>query len=699
MASAHAAHTQDALRHTADFAEVVLLSLGSLGAGALAGIAVAALGRKRGLAWTWGLLPLGPAALVLFSVGLLRIPFVVGGPLASLIAGFAIGAFGWAVHLQLEDRRSGADREIEAPRRRRPLDGARRRVAERRARAGTFLSGEIPVGRTRRGELIGVPRGSAESGAHVLIPGATGAGKTTSLGALLVEYVVRSGFGAVVIEAKNDGALHDAAAAAASARGVPFRLIAPDGPCGYDPLAEGTVDERSERLVAAQTWGSEDADFYRQAASPFLRLVLRALDAASVQATLPAVAERCDPDELENLACTLRAPELVEEILRANGALRADECRAIAGLRARLRNLASSEFARAWLDPEREGVESVELGAAIKRREVVYFRLDTDRTGNVGRAIAQTVLLDLGAVASSMMGAGVGTFVAIDEFGALEAPALDRLYTRARAAGFSVALGTQTLADLRAAGPAVRERIGATAAAIICHRLGGQEDAEWVAQAIGTLATWERTTQTNGLGAATAEGTRTRGYRFEVNPSELQRLGTGEALVARLGDASAARSARVAVVAPWQRLPRGPELIQKDGPSRADRRNTKMTVAMPATLTRDPKLIRQGETLVCEMRVAELNNGGPPLYIDVAAFGSRAEACAQFLRKGRHVFIDGRLRFKEWRGKDEKTHHDYSIVADRVTFLPGGPRSDEDGAQESSLAGEELDPELLKSVG
>jgi hypothetical protein len=555
MDTAHAAQTPDALSHAADFAEVAIVSLGCLCLAALGGIAVAAIGRRQGFAWTWGLVPLGPTAALLAAVGLSDIPFSVCGPLVSLTGGFAIGVFGWAAHRQLEDRRSGADREIEASRRRRPLDGVRRRAAERRSRRAALFSREIPIGRTRRGVLVGVPRGSAESGAHVLIPGATGAGKTTSLAALLVEYVVRSRFGAVVLEAKNDSALRLVCERAAAVNGVPFRLIAPSGPCGYDPLAEGTVDERSERLLAAQAWGSEDADFYRQASSPFLRLVLRALDASEEPATLATVAERCDPDELENLACKLDAPELVGEILRAGGALRADERRAIAGLRARLRNLASSEFARAWLDPERPGVRTVGLRAAIERREVAYFRLDTDRTGNVGRAIAQMALLDLGAVASSMMGCGVGTFVAIDEFGALEAPALDRLYTRGRAAGFSVALGTQTLADLRAAGPAVRERIGATAAAIICHRIGGQEDAEWVAQAIGTLPTWETTTRTNRLGVATEEGTRTRGYRFEVNPSELQRLEPGEAVVARLGDAAASRSARVRVVPSWQRLP------------------------------------------------------------------------------------------------------------------------------------------------
>jgi hypothetical protein len=357
-----------------------------------------------------------------------------------------------------------------------------------------------------------------------------------------------------VLAPKSDGAICAAARSAAAARDVSFRLISPEGPCGYDPLADGDVDERSERLIAAQGWGSADAEFYRQAASPFLRLVLRALEAAGKPLTLAAVARGCDPDELGSLAVEAKSAELGEEVTAELEAMRADERRAVAGLHARLRNLASSEFARAWLDPGRQGLHAVELRKAIERREVVYFRLDTDRTGNVGRAIAQMVLLDLGAVASAMMGAGIGTFVAIDEYGALEAPALERLFARGRAAGFSVAVGTQTLADMRAAGPAVRERAGATVSAVVCHRLGGQADAEWVSQLIGTVPTWETTIRTNRWGRPTEEGTRTRGYRFEVNPAELQRLDAGEAYVARLDQTGRRRSAKAHIVPAWERL-------------------------------------------------------------------------------------------------------------------------------------------------
>jgi hypothetical protein len=438
--------------------------------------------------------------------------------------------------------------------RRRPLDLARARFAERPSRRQTLLAAETPIGRAAAGELVSVARGDPRSGRHVLVPGATGAGKTTTLGALLVDHVARAGHGAVVIEAKNDAALLASARAAAEASRSTFRLFSPEGPSAYDPLAHGSVDERSERLVAVEDWGSADADFYRQAASPFLRAVIRTLDAGAAPTTLAAVAEACRPDGLVNVAAEAGDPDLLDEARRLVTTIGPDQVRAVAGLHARLANLASSDLAREWLDP---GVhpDALALRTSIERREVVYLRLDTDRTGNVGRSLAQMALLDLGAAASALMDRGVGTFVCVDEFGALEASALERLFARGRAAGFSVALGTQTLADLAAAGPAVRERVGATVSAVICHRIGEQADAEWIAQLIGTVPAWETTIRTEGHFRHTKEGTRTRGHRFEVNPSELQRLGTGEAYVARLDSAAGHRARRVRVVPPWRRLP------------------------------------------------------------------------------------------------------------------------------------------------
>jgi hypothetical protein len=520
-------------------------------AGAMLGLCAALLARRRDLAWAWA-----PTALVL-AVPAATVAAALDRPLALPVGGLLLAAAttatGWGLNAHLEDIRIGGDRESAARVRRRPTDRLRARLAEGGDRGASVVADQIPVGRTTAGELVAIGRGDARSGRHVLVPGATGAGKTTTLGAMLVDHVVRAGHGAVVIEAKNDAALLDSARVAAGARGARFRLFSPAGPATYDPLAHGSVDERSERLIAVEDWGSADADFYRQAASPFLRTVIRVLDAGEGPTTLPAVAGACSPDGLVNAAAASGDPDLLAEARELVTVIQPDQVRAVAGLHARLANLASSDLARDWLDPTKGG-DSFDLPTAIATREVVYLRLDTDRTGNVGRSLAQMALLDLGAAASASMGEGIGTFVCVDEFGALEASALERLFARGRAAGFSVALGTQTLADLAAAGPAVRERIAATVSALICHRIGEQADAEWIAQLIGAVPTWQTTIRTEGHSRHTKEGTRTRGYRFDVNPSELQRLGPGEAYVARLDRDDTRRARRVRVVPPWRRL-------------------------------------------------------------------------------------------------------------------------------------------------
>jgi hypothetical protein len=544
--------SRSALDHSLSAAELAAAGSAALFFGGLLGACGALYIRRRQLTWTWAVLTLAlpPFPVAVFFAGLIGAKGLVVALVAALAAPMA--ALGLGLYLRIEDRRAGGDRDAARARRRGLMDGMRRRRAERGARGRSSVAGGLPVGRTGRGELAMVERGSASSGSHVLIPGATGAGKTTSLAALLVDYVARSGFGAIVLEAKADATLLSAARSSARSRGVRFWMLSPQGPASYDPLAHGSVDERSERLIAVEGRRSADGDFYRQAASPFLRMVIRSLDSSGRRATLSSVAEYCALDRLENLSVELEDQALTEEITATIEGLGADQRRAISGLGARLANLASSDFAREWLEPGRPG--GFDLRRVVEDRDVAYFRFDTDRTGTVGRAVAQMVLLDLGAAASELMGRGVGTFVAIDEFGALEAPALDRLYARGRAAGFSVAVGTQTLADLRAAGPAVRERIGATVSSIVCHRIGEQADAEWVAQLIGAVPAWQSTIRTNGLGLPTAEGTRTRGYRYEVNPSELQRLAQGDVFVARLDQAGSVRALRARVVPPWQRL-------------------------------------------------------------------------------------------------------------------------------------------------
>jgi single-strand DNA-binding protein len=55
----------------------------------------------------------------------------------------------------------------------------------------------------------------------------------------------------------------------------------------------------------------------------------------------------------------------------------------------------------------------------------------------------------------------------------------------------------------------------------------------------------------------------------------------------------------------------------------------------------------------------------------VVAWGRTAELCAQYLNKGRSVYIEGRIQTREWEDKDGQKRRTTEIVANTVQFLGG----------------------------
>jgi single-strand DNA-binding protein len=104
-------------------------------------------------------------------------------------------------------------------------------------------------------------------------------------------------------------------------------------------------------------------------------------------------------------------------------------------------------------------------------------------------------------------------------------------------------------------------------------------------------------------------------------------------------------------------------------------------VIITGNLTRDPELraIPDSNTSVCSLRIAcnsrRRNAQGVwedvPNYFDVSVWGPQGENCEKFLRKGRGVAIDGRLRWREFTDRDGNKRQAVDIVADSVQFLGG----------------------------
>jgi single-strand DNA-binding protein len=57
----------------------------------------------------------------------------------------------------------------------------------------------------------------------------------------------------------------------------------------------------------------------------------------------------------------------------------------------------------------------------------------------------------------------------------------------------------------------------------------------------------------------------------------------------------------------------------------------------------------------------------------IVAWGRTAELCAQYLSKGRTVYVEGRLQTREWEDREGQKRRTTEITAQTVQFL-GGPK-------------------------
>ena len=110
-------------------------------------------------------------------------------------------------------------------------------------------------------------------------------------------------------------------------------------------------------------------------------------------------------------------------------------------------------------------------------------------------------------------------------------------------------------------------------------------------------------------------------------------------------------------------------------------------VTLMGNLTRDPQLKHlPTNTTVAEFGLAmnrrfKTTSGEDReevCFIDCSAFGKQAEVIGQYCRKGKPLFVEGRLKYDQW---DDKTsgarRSKVSVVVENFQFVGGGPSDGE----------------------
>ncbi len=423
--------------------------------------------------------------------------------------------------------------------------GARAALAvARRGRARIArgaAAGAVSLGRDARGATVRLS--DEQLGAHALVVGASGAGKSTTLTAILADRIAQ-GRPVIAIDMKGSPGFAGALATAARGAGRPLRVWTPEGPSHWNPLANGGPTALKDKLISAERFSEPH---YQRAAERYLQTALQVLIATHPERApyLEEVVVAMEPGRLRALASRLDGPLAlrVEDYL---GGLTPDQMSAARGLGTRLALLSESDTGRWLAAPDRPGAPVIDLGAALAGGEVVLFSINSSIYGTLGAQLGALAIQDLTSAAGRRLqaggrGPGAGgavpaATVAIDEFSALGADNVLALLARGREAGVGVLLATQELADLERAGRGFRDQVLGITAVTLAHRQEVHDSALAIARIAGTRMVWRETHDIGvGLGLLAPRpprrGTRRQHEEPVIHPNVIKRLSTGQVVL------------------------------------------------------------------------------------------------------------------------------------------------------------------------
>ena len=491
-------------------------------AGLAGGAVVAVVLRWCGLGWSWAL----PALLAV------PVAVLIGWQAAIGYGTAAVAAVLMGGYLHGREVLTGGDLATRARQRRGITHAVRARVVRRRMKDREWATDDgVALGQDRTGAAVWIPVCGSRA-AMTLAAGATGSGKTVTM-ALMALAAIRRGFGVAVVDPKPDDFLRKLLHDAADRAGRRLTVWSPDGGSVYNPYQVGTDTEIADKILSTETFTEPH---YQRLAQRYLGHVVRSLRAAEITVSLATIHQHMQPGRLSALARQLRDEKRLE-LLDYLETLTPQQERDLAGTRDRLAILAESDV-RDWLDPRTAG-DKIDLRRSLEGGDIVVFRLDSDRRPLATGMLASAVIQDLVAISADRQhGDHRPGLVIIDEFSAIAAKEVARLFSRARGAQLSIVLGTQELADLEAvlgalSSGGIRDRILGNLDVLVSHRQVVPESAETVAAIAGTRGAWITTHQIgDGIGAMrTGLGSRTRGREYRIHPDEIKSLGVGEAAV------------------------------------------------------------------------------------------------------------------------------------------------------------------------
>lgn len=403
--------------------------------------------------------------------------------------------------------------------------------------------GELPssiinkrTAETSEGSLIGTDKYARAieltdraANQHTLVLGTTGSGKTVTV-SNIVESAINRGIPLIYIDGKGDYDLACRVARYGQERGRPVSTFAMRGDSiAYNPLATGGFTSKKDRIIELREWSEEH---YKKLAEGYLQSVFKVMDACSIPCNMVTLSENLDLKKLKALVRQHEANIPDAQVLMDELNNQDQASKSIESLVAEIRNFTASEIGHLFRVDKSKPVLTLEN--VLAKNGIAYFCLPALEFPSMSQTLGRLIINDLKATMAQQLSLGQKNklYVIFDEFSVFAGEQVLNVINMGRSAGIHAVLSTQSLSDIASgrkenADHFVNQIVG-NCNNFILHRQNSPEDAEKLAEMMGTRNTLEYTAQVSQIGP-THMGTVRRTRGFIAHPDEIKSLKTGEA--------------------------------------------------------------------------------------------------------------------------------------------------------------------------
>ncbi|MCM8822500.1 MAG: single-stranded DNA-binding protein [Candidatus Omnitrophica bacterium] len=91
-----------------------------------------------------------------------------------------------------------------------------------------------------------------------------------------------------------------------------------------------------------------------------------------------------------------------------------------------------------------------------------------------------------------------------------------------------------------------------------------------------------------------------------------------------------------------------------------------------------------------------------PCFVNLVVWGKRAEVCAEYLKKGSMIFVEGRLSYRKWETQDKEKRSTIEVSVENFQFLdraaPDIQGEIENGAKDEGSEEEKIQEETSEGM-